>query len=506
MLKDLQAPTYLQWLEFLDLVPEDRRDEWARTCLRDKKYLHLWGRYVCPTIVKSHEIPDYQIELCQFFGGEKKISAAIVPRGFGKTTWERIDALHDICNELEPLIVFYGDTATDAQFHLESIKSEIENNLVLRRLYGDLVPANWTRSKKWTYKHIQTRNGVNMLARGVGKGRGINIKNKRPTKVYLDDVENDKQVRTKEGREWLSNWVMQTVIPSLDPERGKLRMIGTVLSKKALVLSFYRKFGGIFRKAIENGQSIWPAMFPLYRLYDEIKWAIGSRKFAQEYQNTPVNEELAIIKQAWIDRFSELPTAHLQKILMLDPQAGETENSDTFGLSVVGFYPKDAKRYVLSSISGKDTQLNQAILFIKTWQEDKKRFILCGIEKVLNQVAVFQLVQDWKKGKLHFAEHGIDDSDRNIPLIAVSPKGKDKTARLQMHEPAFERREIVFHITLDDLVDDFCSFPDVDNDDKIDSVNYCLEYSYRSISLEDDSENDSVEDETITGGLMKQKF
>jgi hypothetical protein len=499
-----ERDNYLDWVNSLRKVEEIDQANWIYRTLKSKRYLHIFGRFFFPHIILADEIPDFQIQFNDFLAAPGH-GAGIEPRGVGKTTWERIDSLHDICYHLEDIVVFYGNTATDAQFHLESIKAELESNARLISVYGDLVPANSSKSRKWTNKHIETTNGMNMLCRGKGKGRGINIKNKRPTKVILDDVEDDDQVKSKEGREKLHNWLFQVVYPSVDRKRGRIKMIGTVLSRHAEVLSFFHNFGGIKRKIIENGKSIWPEMYSLASIY-KIKKDIGSRKFAQEYMNQPINEELSIIKQGWIGRFSTLNPVGLRKILMLDPQAGSSKSADTFGLSVIGKYRNDNKRYVLSCRKGRATQIEQAVLFIKTWQEDRLAFDLCGIEKVMAQVAVYQIVLDWKSGRLKLKDYGVDDNERNIPLIAVEPEGKDKTARLQIHEPAFERQEILFHSSLDWLVEDFCSFPDVDNDDSIDSVVYGLDYSYKTgATLLKQSETKPA-DRAVTAGLLNKTF
>ena len=68
------------------------------------------------------------------------------------------------------------------------MKTELENNRLLLSTYGNLVPSEANKGRKWTNKHFETTNGINVVARSRNKGRGVNIKNKRPTKAIGDDI------------------------------------------------------------------------------------------------------------------------------------------------------------------------------------------------------------------------------------------------------------------------------------------------------------------------------
>lgn len=486
---------YLEFVQDLDAVPEAEHGAWIKEVLRDKKHLHIFGRYFFPHIIKGiDDVPECHLDLTLELG-RREDSAIIFPRGFAKSTWEKIDTLHDIVYALEPVILYIGKTLQDAGFHFEAIKSELENNELLIAVYGYLVPPENDIGRKWTNKHFEATNGVNVVARGAGKGRGVNIKNQRPTKIICDDIEEDEQIRSAERCQKLHRWLYEVIFPSKDARRGFIKMIGTVLAKHAEVLKFYQKHGGIFRKAIENGESIWPAMWPLKKLENE-KEKIGSRAFSQEYQNTPIDEESAIIKPIWIsantyDVFPE--NSSVQKVIMLDPQAGESSSSDTFGLVVLGWKKGDKHRYVLERIVGRATQSEQAAIFVSSYQRHPTAHV-CGIEKIMTQVAVYQYVLDWKNRAYDFPpercqKYKINQENRNIPLVAVRPEGrdgvqlKDKTARLQMHEASFERGEIHLHHTMVELADQLSAFPNLEHDDDVDALVYCLDWSYKNVEF-----------------------
>ena len=501
-----QESIYDLWADTLKQVTEPQKAAWIRDTLQYKENLHIFGRYFFPHIIKGDkDVPECHIDLIRELSNPKD-SAIIFPRGFSKTTWEKIDTIHDIVYGLEKVILYIANVSQDAQNHFESIKQEFENNQTLRAVYGNLVPSDSEFSHKWTNKHFETTNGVNIVARGAGKGRGVNIKNSRPTKIIFDDVEDDEEVNSPERRLKMHNWIYNVIFPSRDKQKSKIKFIGTVISPMAEILAWYKQHGGIFRKAIENGQSIWPEMFSVADL-EELKNKIGTRAFQQEYMNNPTDPSLAVIPIEWIEPhfYTELKNpGDLQIVIMFDPQSGEKKGSDYYGLSVVGRYRNDAHRYVLRVQTGKASQLDQAALIVRTYQEYGNKVIACGVEKVMTQVAVYQLILDWQAGKIELPN--VNNTNRNISILAVEPEGKDKVARLQMHQPAFERGEIHLHSTMRNFAEKLSGFPAVDHDDDIDSLIYALEYANRSTSFIFSDSEENPKTTPVFSGIRGKVF
>lgn len=498
--------TFREFLEDLRSVPKENQEAFIYDVFESKKMLPFFGKYFFPHIIQGvNDVPDCHIDLVRKLSSPED-AGVIFPRGHAKSTWEKIDTIHDIVYAIEPVIAYISNTITDAQLHFESMKIELENNKELISVYGDLVPENSQKSKKWTNKHFETTNGVNLIARGAGKGRGINIKNQRPTKIIVDDGEDDEMVASPERREKYKNWIEQVIIPSLDPIRGRIKIIGTVIHKACYVYKFYKIHGGIFKKAIENGKSIWPDRFPLKKLLG-LKEKYGTRMFNQEYMNNPINEEDSIIKPVWIsdNMYHEIPHSKQKyaKVIMMDPQAGETKTADYYSINVGMRYVGDRHKYILEKITGRASQIDQAKKLIQTWQRHPDASI-AGIEKVLTQVAVYQLILDWKSGKIEIED--VDNSKRNIPLKAVEPQGKDKVARMQEIEPEFERGEIHLHVTMTSFADDISAFPNTEHDDDVDALMYVIEYLDKVSVTSKKADSRNKKPSTIVGNAHSQKF
>lgn len=515
--------SYDAWL--IDLrayAPKERRGFIIRS-LRSKRNLHIFGRFFFPHIIKgSDPVPECHIDLtCEL--GKRSDGAIIFPRGFAKSTWEKIDTIHDIVYAIEDVILYICASLGDAMPHVESIKNELEGNQMLVAIYGNLVPPSTIKSRKWTNKHIETTNSVNLIARGRNKGRGVNVKNKRPTKIVVDDAEDDVQVRNPEQRSKFHDWLYNVVFPSLDAERGFIKMIGTNIHELCEVYAFYKKHGGIFRRAIERGKPIWEARFGKEKLERE-KVRIGTRAFNRELMNNPTSDDEAKIHREWIEKAYYValdPQFAYEAIIYIDPQAGLSQKADEYAITVLYRQKGGIHRYVVEQIAGRISQMDQAREVVRAWLRHKRITRLVGVEKVLNQTAVYQTLLDWKAKKINLnppdAVEGdsewIDESDRNMPLIAHSPEGKDKVARLEIFEPDFERYEIHLRKEMEELIHQlmFTVGDGKEHDDRADSLVGALELVGRETKKPSMDRSLGVQkktryNETITGNLMDQTW
>lgn len=445
-----------RWLEVVQGIKDpELQKQVIRDDLRDKASnpmkLAIFGAYFFPHIIKG-SVPDCHIDLIKEMV-RREDSAIIFPRGHAKSTWEKIDCIHDVIYGLEPVILYVGNTITDAQFHFEAIKSELESNDALKEVYGSVVPPEWQDSPKWTNKHFETTNKVNVVARGAGKGRGVNIKNQRPTKIVIDDAEDDELVRSPERRQKFHNWVHNVIIPSMDRERGFLKFIGTVLNDECEVLKFYQTNGGIFRKAIENGKSIW---WPMEKL-EKLKKKIGSIAFAQEYMNEPTNEETAMVKFSWLRFYEEgQEPPNLTKYSYADLAISSSTKADYFVILTVGV-DSEGTVWILDMFREKGvTFAAQVEAVIQT--HIKWNLTRMGIESVAYQKA---LEQEVKRRSNELKVY--------VPVVPIIPDG-DKERQLLRTTPQIENGTIRFlrkHVA---LIEELTRFPNAGHDDTVDTL------------------------------------
>lgn len=439
--------------------------------LKRKNNLHIFGRYFFPHIIIGNEdVPQCHLDLIEELS-KRSDSAIIFPRNHAKTTWEKIDTLHDIVYGLETVILYVGATLRDAQFHFESIKSELENNELLRAVYGELVPKQSELDHKWTNTHFETRNGVNLVARGSGRGRGVNIKNSRPTKIILDDIEDDEGVRSTDQRAKLHNWINAVVLPSKDKATGFVKMIGTILHPESELIRFHAMNGGIRRKAIEDGQSIWPAYWPIESLERE-REKLGTLIFNQEYLNEPITQAERMVKEDWIRKVpipliegrdeNGNPKRLVDAYGAIDPAISEKQTAD-YSAVATALRQGETGRIIIADVTRGHYSFTEQIRLIMRKHGDWK-YQLFGIETVAYQRAL----------KQELDRLGAVDNCY-VPTTEMRPD-TDKVRRFMSILPFIENGTVAFSETLPrEFYDELMAFPNGDHDDMVDAVVYAVQ-------------------------------
>lgn len=468
---------YAEWVDGMKGLEREDQLAYIYTTLQDKKMLDIFARcFFADEVHREEETPEFHMEFIDEMSKPKN-SVLIMPRGHAKTTLARIDLIHDIVYKHEDFIVLIGDVLSSAKNSFAYVKTQLESNILLIDVYGDLVPSITRDSmRKWSDSHFETKNAVVCIARGAGKGRGLNIKAKRPSKVLIDDLEDDQKVKSKQQREKTMSWMKNVIIPSIDPEKGKIKMIGTVLHYDCLLLDRFKTWGGIKRAALEKdgrsslvGEPIFPSRFSKEKL-EEIKRDMGTFPFSQEYMNEPMSDENADVKMAWIRWVDDLGKKsdrdRYKFYSALDPAISTKTTADESAICTAALKEKeqdddDIHIVIMPPVHGQfgmTGTIQQAQGVYKRYKHEK-----FGCEVVAFQEGLRQLL-----------------ATNGVPAIAVSPKSKDKRSRLLNIVGLIEFGNIVFMRGCEDLIDQLVQFPNGKNDDIVDAFVYAVELALAS--------------------------
>ncbi len=221
------------------------------------------------------------------------------PRGFGKSTilCEGLP-LWIVCNGLGHFIPIISDSLDQAIGHLDVIKRELENNERLREDYGDFVSR-----KTWRQESIVTSSGVTITALGSGtRIRGRKKGSKRPDWIILDDIENNRAVRSETQRKTLRDWLTQEVIPAGSPN-CKVIMVGNFIHYACLLKECYENpmWKGRLYQAI-NSFSDNPG---LWAEWEDIITDISDKNHAENAQRFYLENKKDMLQGAkveWPDR------------------------------------------------------------------------------------------------------------------------------------------------------------------------------------------------------------
>ena len=163
--------------------------------------------------------------------------AVRAPRGHAKSTilskshnlWRIL--MSGAVEYLDEYIVMCSATHRMAHSWFRSIINNLENNEKVRYYFGKPQRGNyWRFGDGDVVIMFRTDNGkreIRLRCAGSDmESRGDQEDNIRPTIITLDDITKDKESRSEMGREAVVDWVLSTIVPSLDPE-GRIINIGT---------------------------------------------------------------------------------------------------------------------------------------------------------------------------------------------------------------------------------------------------------------------------------------
>ena len=268
--------------------------------------LITFGKLFSPQDFLASATPDFHVEVGKLLlKKEEQQLGLVLPRDHAKSTLAATAILHRFlfCEKDKPeFIAWIGEAQDQAIDNLNWVMNHIELNPAIHYYFGDL------QGNKWTKAEFTLTNGCRMIAKGANQRlRGKKQLSTRFTGMVLDDFESELNTKTPESRQQIKNWVTAAVFPAIDFDKnGFLWCNGTIVHWDSFLNGLVtgwrdaRKSGEAYswtvytKKAIEDGQPIWPSRWPLKKLEDRKQFYIDSgtpAKFYQEYMNQAKSPE-----------------------------------------------------------------------------------------------------------------------------------------------------------------------------------------------------------------------
>ncbi|AJF00072.1 phage terminase large subunit [Pandoraea apista] len=421
------------------------------------------------------------------------------PRGEAKSTYEtQLGTLWCIVTGRKHMIGIFMNILEQAAEMLESIKAELDSN---PRLSMDF-PDACGRGRVWQATTIVTANNIKVRIGGTGKSiRGMKHGPHRPDLIFLDDLENDENVRDKAQRDKTESFVLKTVIGLAGPQGGMdVFYVGTSLHYDAAINRVSRKPGwrrrifksimqwpermdlwerweGIYTSGADSDEAkeaaeadalafyqankaemdagavvSWPEVRPLYRLM--CMRASDHDAFNQEQQNEAGNDDTAPFKtlQFWVDRRNDWIFFGA-----IDPSMGKNNKARDPSAILVGGLNRqrmvldvveaDVCRRVPDLIISRAIDL-QAEYGCVTWSVEAIAFQEFLYTELLKRAAL-----------------------RGIPFPAIpGPTGRDKTLAILSLQPHVANGHLRVHRSHSTLIEQLKFYPEADHDDGPDAL------------------------------------
>jgi len=451
--------------------------------------------------------PPFHTELFDLYTSDQRYVAAAAPRGHAKSTVTSFFyVLWCALYEKKKNIVIVSETEKAAISFLRRIKDEIETNVKIAWIFGDL------KSAKWSETEARLTNGVIFHAKGRGAQlRGLIDGNRRPDLIVMDDIEDEELVRSQIRRLDVESWLNGTVFPTLEPSIGQLIFIGTILHEDSLlnrVLNpkLYPDFKTKRYQAIDGDEVLWPERFSkdyLLSIKDSYIARGQLARYYMEYLNDPIPEESATFKREYFQFFDEIPkTIHIDEreepsaartIIYVDLGGGSTKKEADPTAMVAASVTRDNNIYVNDYINDRmGTDIDKVItaLFDICKRNNTRHAV---IEKsIATNMLMPALEARMKKDNIHL----------NIELISPTRGSGDrrgnmsdgKFQRIAAMEAAFKLGVIKMRSWMKELEEQLLAFPRAKHDDIVDALGYAYHHLPRRAILKHHDDEDLVEE------------
>jgi len=225
----------------------------------------------------------------------------IVPRWHWKTTTIMHSLIFDIVFEIEESILYIASEGLWLEM-LWKIRVEFEVNDRLKFVFGRLVPTRkkTEQSKKWKATELHFLSWVVLQT----TAKGGSVRWKRPTKLVVDDPQEDKEVEKKEVTDKFNKRFFGSLYNTLVPW-GTCVVVGTIIWNLCFVNHlaendyWYKviKFDAVQNPEYVNVKNkawrefigwtpLWDSMWSLETL-NEQKRSVWEEIFDQEFMNIP---------------------------------------------------------------------------------------------------------------------------------------------------------------------------------------------------------------------------
>lgn len=422
------------------------------------------------------------------------------PRDHGKSEIFCIAyPLRRICEDPNIRILIVQKTAGEAEKTLQVIKAELERNASLKKYYAPhwsrlvgqedisnatgVVEREGRREGAWQQRRIyvkRTRRGKDPTVEAVGVGGAIT--GGHFDVIILDDVEDDENTRTPERLASLRQWFAGTVMQLREPHT-KIIVVGTLKTAQQDIYNTIlgnpvwncQVVSAIISPALDEieyepvyderrtligvvvktaaVEVLWPQRWPIEALLFEMLASIRSIWIREKLNDL---RALAgkIFKRSWFRYFDDV--TDLERIIQVwDTAWDEKKEADwsvctTLGIKAGLIYLLDVFREKLET---------PALLKAVVEQYRRWKPVEIVVEDCASGRAILQVLK----------------RETGLPLVAVSPGGKDKTTRGRAITPYYESGRVLHRAGapwLAQAEDELTMFPDGANDDFDDTMFY----------------------------------
>ena len=472
----------------------------------------LFGKVIMPNMF-SADSPDFHYEIAKvLLNNDRKQVNIIAPRGHAMSSIVGcVYPLYHLMFEKGPkLIVLVSRTQDHAIKLLGTIKDCLDYSQQFRSLFG-----YWGQhsARSWAKTEIELKDRSMIVCKGTGQQlRGIKHGNQRPTLIIVDDPEDENNTKTAEAMETNLRWLLQSALPSMDPVKGKIAIIGTPIHQRCIVETLKDMDGWVnmlFKPNMNTRTALWESWHPIEKLQtkkEELESIGRVSVFYREYLCEIVGDEDQLFKEEYIQEYNG--NAHIDEegnaflhiseingveehknipvnlFMGVDPASSTRQTAD-YSTIVTVAVDDENNRFVLPYFRKRSTPMQLAdniITYFKIYKPEKVRIESVGYQEMLRDY----LRRRADEEKIFISGLEIKENPRN-----------SKSARLETMEPFFAQNKVFIRKDQIELKDELLLYPRGKHDDLLDGLYYATKKTYAPLHTYENQKEDQTFQERI---------
>jgi hypothetical protein len=278
--------------------------------------------------------PPFHQNVWDDLESDNRLVNLLVFRGGAKTSVARLFTAKRMAYSLSQTIFYVSKSGDHAVRSSLWLRNAVEHNKKFANTYNLSVGSKWTDTE---FEVIQTlpdpedpkksiKHSIWLVFAGIlGNVRGVNLNDRRPDLIVLDDILDDANALTQDQRVKIENLVYGALLESLAPATenplAKMVSLNTIQDAEDYAVKaisndewFSRVYGCWTPKTadlpLQRQESIWPERYPTETLRKEKRNAIRANRlniFLREKEQRLFSGGETRMQPTWLRRYANAP-------------------------------------------------------------------------------------------------------------------------------------------------------------------------------------------------------
>lgn len=411
--------------------------------------------------------PKLHYEMWELFCSPSPQVALAAPRGHAKSTAGTLAyGLASLLFGRDDFALLVSATEKLAANHLANYARTLQDNQDLRTEFNvELIKCNETELTAQV-----GRRQFHVVGKGAEQSvRGTIWRNKRPSLILVDDLEEDEAVKSKERREKLRDWFFNALMPC-GSDNMRIRVLGTILHLDSLLERLIEDVDGgwvgrrfkAHRGFDDFSEILWPEKFTeerLRRIRASYLSQSNASGYSQEYLSQPVAEADAYFRKSdLIPLTADDRRQPLTMYASIDFALGGEKRSDNTAICVAGMDPGGILHVVDFVAKHMDAREAVEEMFRIQKEYDIVRWVVED-DNISKAVGPFLNQEMFRRNEWLLMERIRPHKDKQARATSIQARMRAGGVRFDCEAPWWY-----------DLYNELISFPRGKTDDRIDAL------------------------------------